>query len=82
MDKGMGEDNQGEGSNNSNGWNGHQCLLQMQRRVATVIEQLSHGAIEISLFLSVMKHLKKLNESIKGVYQVFLYLVNLIVSDC
>ena len=54
----------------------------MQRRVATVIEQLSHGAIEISLFLSVMKTLKKLNESVKGVYEMFLYLVDLIVSDC
>ena len=47
-----------------------------------MIEQLSHGVIEISLFLSVMKLLKKLNESIKGVYQVFLYLADLIVSDC
>ena len=47
-----------------------------------MIEQLSHGAIEISLFLSVMKTLKKLNESVKGVYEMFLYLVDLIVSDC
>ena len=61
----------------------------MQKRVATVIEQLSHGAIEISLFLSVMKTLKKVHELcidliaiVKGVYRVLLYLVDLIVSDC
>ena len=52
-------------------------------------EQLSHGAIEISLFLSVMKTLKKVHELcidliaiVKGVYRVLLYLVDLIVSDC